>query len=271
MYSIGEFSRTTGLTVKALRHYHDQEVLVPSYVDSGSGYRYYHPDQIDTAIVISKLKGLGFSLKEIADIIRQFDDEADILDAMERRLDDISRQMQHLSEVRNKLKTIIQAEREGRKIMSQSSFDIVEKTVEPMLVAGVRMKGRYQECGKAFGKIGRYFGSKTSGKPMILYHDGEYKEEDADFEPCIPIRKGESKEGVVVRELPGGRCITLIHQGPYDTLHRSYKRILSYLNEQSLKPSVPSREVYIKGPGMIFRGNPAKYLTEIQMFVDGSP
>ena len=28
---------------------------------------------------------------------------------------------------------------------------------------------------------------------------------------------------------------------------------------------LPTREVYIKGPGMIFKGNPKKYLTEIQI------
>ena len=27
---------------------------------------------------------------------------------------------------------------------------------------------------------------------------------------------------------------------------------------------LPTREVYHKGPGMFFRGNPQKYLTEIQ-------
>jgi effector-binding domain-containing protein len=26
----------------------------------------------------------------------------------------------------------------------------------------------------------------------------------------------------------------------------------------------PTREVYLKGPGMIFKGNPRKYVTEIQ-------
>jgi len=31
----------------------------------------------------------------------------------------------------------------------------------------------------------------------------------------------------------------------------------------------PTRAIYIKGPGMIFKGNPKKYLTEIQMVVKG--
>jgi hypothetical protein len=28
---------------------------------------------------------------------------------------------------------------------------------------------------------------------------------------------------------------------------------------------MPTREVYLKGPGMIFKGNPKRYLTEIQV------
>lgn len=27
----------------------------------------------------------------------------------------------------------------------------------------------------------------------------------------------------------------------------------------------PTREVYVKGPGLIFKGNPKNYLTEIQL------
>jgi effector-binding domain-containing protein len=34
------------------------------------------------------------------------------------------------------------------------------------------------------------------------------------------------------------------------------------------KTLLPSREVYLKGPGIIFRGNPKKYLTEIQILIE---
>ena len=30
---------------------------------------------------------------------------------------------------------------------------------------------------------------------------------------------------------------------------------------------LPTREVYLKGPGMIFKGNPRNFLTEIQMLI----
>jgi hypothetical protein len=31
---------------------------------------------------------------------------------------------------------------------------------------------------------------------------------------------------------------------------------------------MPTREVYLQGPGMLFKGNPARYLTEIQVFFE---
>jgi len=75
-------------------------------------------------------------------------------------------------------------------------------------------------------------------------------------------------DGISLREIPGGRCVALLHKGPYDELGRSYEKILRYIKDRGYKIQPPSREVYLKGPGMIFRGNPKKYLTEIQMMVE---
>ncbi len=71
-----------------------------------------------------------------------------------------------------------------------------------------------------------------------------------------------------MRELPGGRFVCLLHRGPYEELGRSYRKVFESIEAKGLKPAVPSREVYLKGPGMIFRGNPKKYLTEIQVPVE---
>ncbi|MGV0750144.1 MerR family transcriptional regulator [Mycolicibacter minnesotensis] len=52
---IGDFSRMTYLTVKALRLYHERGLLAPVQVDPSSGYRYYSPDQVPIAQVIRRL------------------------------------------------------------------------------------------------------------------------------------------------------------------------------------------------------------------------
>ena len=49
---------------------------------------------------------------------------------------------------------------------------------------------------------------------------------------------------------------------------RSYAKILAYAKQKGYAIATPTREVYIKGPGMIFKGNPKNYLTEIQMLIE---
>ena len=71
MFSIGEFSKITGLTVKTLRFYHEQGLLVPSAVDEDTGYRYYALAKVDAARAITFLRGLDFSVAEIREILAQ--------------------------------------------------------------------------------------------------------------------------------------------------------------------------------------------------------
>lgn len=65
--------------------------------------------------------------------------------------------------------------------------------------------------------------------------------------------------------LTSGCGLTLMHRWPYDQLGRSYAKILQQANERKFNLALPTREVYVKGPGMIFKGNPKNYLTEIQL------
>ena len=153
--------------------------------------------------------------------------------------------------------------------MSNSSASVIEKKLDPVLVAGIRMKGKYSDCGKGFAKLGKAAGRYISGKAMCLFYDEGYREDDADFETCFPINKRIEKPGIEVRELPGGNCLSMMHYGPYEQLGRSYEKLIAYAKQKDLALIAPCREVYIKGPGMVFRGNPKKYVTEIQMPIGG--
>ncbi len=268
VYSIGEFSKVTGLTVKTLRFYHEQGVLKPSHVDPQSGYRYYAASKIETARIIAELRRLDFTLADIADILSSYDDEADILDYLARHRLILKEKLLTYQKIGASLDQIITKEMEAREVMQNASFQVEEKVVAPLLIAGVRMKGRYSDCGKGFAQIGRRFGRHICGKPFLLHYDAEYKEDDADFEVCMPVLKGTSKDDISVRELAGGRCVTLLHKGPYDELGRSYAKILDEIKQKRYDIEMPTREIYIKGPGMIFKGNPKKYLTEIQILVN---
>jgi DNA-binding transcriptional MerR regulator/effector-binding domain-containing protein len=271
VFSIGEFSRITGLTVKTLRFYHEEGLLVPSRVDEQTGYRYYAVAKLDATRAIIVLRDLGFSLGEIREILDQVADDADLIEAMERQKSAILGRIKKDRAVVASLDRFITQEREVRRIMTQASFEVEEKDVQSQWIAAVAMKGKYADCGHGFGRIGRSLGRQICGKPFLLHYDREYRENDASFEACFPIRSNRSAEGISVRELPGGRCVSLLHKGPYSELGRSYAKIVQYLHDHGYEASIPTREIYHKGPGMIFKGNPRNYLTEIQMFVQEQP
>ena len=268
MYQIGEFSRITKLPVKTLRFYHEQGLLIPAWVDPQNGYRYYDEENLARARVVKQLRALEFSLEDVGKIL-QFDaNDTNFLDQLAQQKLVLQQEVTRLTNINKTIDQIILFESKARKKMSESTFEIEEKQVDDMLIGGIRMRGKYSACGDAFAKLGRTFGRQIRGEAMLLHYDLEYKEDDADFEACMPIADGKSTEDVDVRTLSGGRCVSLLHQGPYDTLGRSYELVTKYVNEQQYDVKSPAREIYIKGPGMIFKGNPQNYITEIQLMIE---
>ena len=266
MFSIGEFSRISGLTVKTLRFYHEQGILEPSRVEAGSGYRFYAESKIENARVISALRDLGFTIAEIKEILSSHDDDADLVTILESRRAAIQERIRDERKIIRQLDSIISREREVL-AMQSNEFTVERRSIDTVLVASIRMKGKYSECGNGFSRIGKKFGRSINGKAVLLCHDTEYRD-DADFEVAMPIRKGSAIDDIEVKSLPGGECLSLMHRGPYDELSRSYKQIIGYAKENGLEYSSPTREVYHKGPGIIFRGNPKNYLTEIQLMLN---
>jgi DNA-binding transcriptional MerR regulator len=70
---IGRFSRLTGLTVKALRHYDELGLLRPAAVDPETGYRSYASAQAGRAEWIRLLRRAELPLDEIATLVETDD------------------------------------------------------------------------------------------------------------------------------------------------------------------------------------------------------
>ncbi len=62
---IGRFARLVGLSVGALRHYDDLDILRPAWVDPETGYRSYRRDQLETARLIVRLRDLEVPLEGV--------------------------------------------------------------------------------------------------------------------------------------------------------------------------------------------------------------
>jgi DNA-binding transcriptional MerR regulator len=270
MYSIGEFSTISGIPVRTLRFYHEKGVLMPAAVDMASNYRTYDARNLDVAHVIVALRDLDFSLDDIREILAEVGDDDDILLHLEKQRASLAEKLQQYREKVHLIDDIIKHLHETRETqkMAEAELEIQERDIEPFMVAGVKMTGSYSDCGKGFATLGRKLGRHIAGTPLCLFYDGEYRENDANFEPCLPVRKNVEADGVSIRELPAAHCVTLLHRGPYEELRHSYARLLKYVKSRGYNVAQPTREVYLKGPGMIFRGNPKKYLTEIQLPIE---
>jgi DNA-binding transcriptional MerR regulator len=69
LLSIGRFARLAGLSIGALRHYHELDLLEPDRVDPSTGYRSYARSQLDTARLIGRLRELDLAIPEIRAIL----------------------------------------------------------------------------------------------------------------------------------------------------------------------------------------------------------
>jgi hypothetical protein len=97
-------------------------------------------------------------------------------------------------EFQGKIRSYRRIERRLRELLAEGEAErapvarreILERTLEDQLVAGLRFTGRCARIGENLGRLFRICGRQAAGKPFALYRDGEYKEEEAHIEVCVP-------------------------------------------------------------------------------------
>ena len=258
MYKIGEFSKMTMLSIKALRYYDSRGILSPT-VRGDNQYRMYDEDNYEKAILIRKLKKCGFTITEIKDVFLNCDDTKDLnyflIEKREFIKDNIKKEKELIKDIE---KMLLPVDKEVEYM--EYSFEI--KTLEPVNVVSVRFKGNYSDMGKYIGSLYKAVKGKADGAPFCLYYDEGYKEK-ADIELCIPFKGNVTSNELTVKQLPPEKAVCTQHVGTYETLNEAYKQIIQYAKSNGYEMKIPSREIYVKGPGMIFKGNPNKYITDI--------
>jgi DNA-binding transcriptional MerR regulator/effector-binding domain-containing protein len=265
-FLIGEFSVMTRVTVKTLRFYHEQGILLPSRIDSVTGYRYYDKNSVEQIRIIKLLRDFDFSIGEIRHVVDECREDGDIYPVLETKAKEVRESAALLREKTRRLDELICRIRDEKNIKVPEGIGI--KQCDEELAATIRYRGKYSDCGIHLGRLYQAVGGAVKGKPFALYHDNEYQEDNADIEVGVPVRKPVTADGMECKSIQGGKVAFTIHRGAYETLSASYGRLMEYVKEANMKSYPPIREIYLQGPGMIFRGNPKQYLTEIRMPVE---
>ncbi|MGL4178709.1 MAG: MerR family transcriptional regulator, partial [Dermatophilaceae bacterium] len=101
---IGMFSTASLVSVKSLRAYHEQGLLIPAVVNPITGYRSYRVSQLVDAQVIKRLRDLDLPLRAVAEVVRARDPQvtrrvvAEHELVMRARLADLTRVVDELHE-----------------------------------------------------------------------------------------------------------------------------------------------------------------------------
>lgn len=261
MFTIGEFSRMTTLSVKALRLYDEQGLLRPAFTDPVTSYRYYGADQVATARLIWRLRSVEMPLQEISSFMELDDDaaRAELLGAHRRRLEQCG---QALREAADRVMLI------GTEKEVLMEYKVEETTLGDIPVLGIRVSTSLarigEDVGRCFGAIYGYAGSSglvPAGPPFILYFAMEMQDE-FEMEVCAPVMgEGKGEGEIEYRVVSGGKFISTKHLGAYENIGGAYEALFSYAAQKGLKPVIPAREVYLTDPNQV--KSPEENVTEI--------
>ena len=106
LITIGELAQKARITRRAIRHY-ERLGLIQVPVRTDSNYRLFDSDSVERAQFIAKCRSLGFSIAEIADLLRAMDDPehtcAQVAELTQTHLELIDAKLQTLVEMRRTL------------------------------------------------------------------------------------------------------------------------------------------------------------------------
>lgn len=266
---IGTFSRVTRLSQRALRLYGERGLLVPAGKDVCTGYRTYTSDQIGRGVTIGHLVSLGFGLADIGTLLdaRAAGDRETIRRLFADRRKAVGTETRRLAAIDAALA------RGGAdpEVFTMSISEPIVKEVPAMRVLTRRGTGTYGEtisrligevCAGLAPRNGRAPAFSVAGPIMTIYHDNEYREQDADLEVAVPV-VGQAEVDdptLVLQTLPATRVVSVVYTGPYQGISSAHEAVFRAV-QALLDWNGPAREVYLNDPNRVAE---QELMTEVQ-------
>jgi DNA-binding transcriptional MerR regulator len=281
MFKIGEFSRFTRVTVKMLRHYDELGLLAPSFVEPGTGYRYYLADQLPRLNQIIALKDLGFSLEAIAALV----DERTPANARAALVAERRAELEHaIADDTARLRHLDALAAGGASAGLLGGYDVVLRAVPPCSMATIRR--RVPSLGDPvtalFEQLEEHVGrcrARAAASPLLTLHDDDFRESDVDVELAVPIRRAIEPAGEIrIREVEGSPTMAcVIYRGGYDQTTAALQAMMTWMQLHDMRAAGPLREVYLRFsadqagyrlPSVFLAQAASEFVTELQLPVE---
>ena len=247
MLTIGDFSRMTHLSVKALRHYHDMGVLEPAAVDPFTGYRSYDTSQVGSAQVIRRLRDLGMPLDSIAAVLAAPDLEArnsEIaahLTRMERQLEQTQASVAALRALLTG--PAVRPAIELRTIAAVTALAVRE------VVDAAELNDWGSEAFDALAAALSATGLAAAGPFGGLFHSDFFELERSEVTAFVPVAADaaglEPTGSVRLLVIPAIEAAVAVHEGAFSEIDRTYAALGEVVAERAIGVNGPIREYYL--------------------------
>jgi DNA-binding transcriptional MerR regulator len=267
LLTIGEFSRMTHLSVKALRHYHDVGILEPAEVDPHSGYRSYGADQVTPAQVIRRLRDLGMPLDSIRAVLRAPDLAArnrEITDHLER----MERQLEQTQAAVSGLRALLSAPAPRARIEFRTIPAVTALAVAQVVTVADFAAWATEVLADLTGAL-TATGLAVAGPFGALFPGDFFELERSEVTIFVPVtpasetrvsetRVSETRGGVAglpaggrvrLTAIPGTEAAVAVHDGPADDVDRTYGALGTVVADRAIGVDGPIREYYPDGIG----------------------
>ncbi|MGX7264663.1 MerR family transcriptional regulator [Enterococcus crotali] len=257
-YKINEFSKMTAIPKSTLRYYDREGLLIPSLRDQENGYRYYDEADFKLANQLTLLRNSDFSISEIKEVLRGVEEDGDLAYYLLEKKTFILEEIQEKKRLMKKIDQMI--------TLRETDFFEQEYNVELHTKSAQRVITR--KCTCAFDQMGLevnylYQAAKDAVAGELFTSQREMLDEKIQYEIVLPVNRFiESKhvENEVFPEMVGLRTF---HYGAYQEIGQAYKILIDHVEQNQLETDFAFINTFIKGSGKKFKGNQAKYITEI--------
>ena len=248
---IGALARLSRLSVKALRRYDAEGLLVPARVDPASGYRYYGRDQVRVAASIALLRSLDVPLATIRELLAA-DDPARLRELLASERERAARELARRRRAIDSLGRLMAAG-------DLMPYEVALRDEPPLLLAALtrpvdpeRIVRDVRAMAADLTRLAARGGWAPEGPWCGLYPLD--LEERPPVTLGIPVAGGRAGgDGVELLRVAGGPAASAVHDGAYDELPLAYGAVLAWCHERGHRPVGPVRETYLPGPSPVTR------------------
>jgi DNA-binding transcriptional MerR regulator len=183
--TIGEFSRRSRLSLKALRLYERLGLLRPAAVDQRNGYRRYHESQLYTARLIVMLRLLDMPLPEVAKVVSASGGgAAEIIDSYWASVESRFAAQRQVMDI---LRTGVAASEMPAPELPVRERDVAEQTVltEQRHVYIGQLPWHKEAAARLTANATRCGG--VAGERFVIFHGMVTNDSDGPVEVCVPV------------------------------------------------------------------------------------